>query len=121
MLHVNKCVQEVTPVFNWLLAIIKSKNDEQILDSEELGNEKQGYQGEQAPFRSFSVPSPPPPSLILNFVISLVRSENPYVLIVGESMWYSHLGLRIHRRAQSPYKLLFLIRLHLFTSMRSHI
>lgn len=59
MLHVNKCVQEVTPVFNWLLAIIKSKNGEQILDSEELGNEKQGYQGEQAPFRSFSVPSPP--------------------------------------------------------------
>ena len=59
MLHVNKCVQEVTPVFNWLLAIIKSKNGEQILDSEELGNEKQGYQREQAPFRSFTVPSSP--------------------------------------------------------------
>ena len=42
MLHVNKCVQEVTPVFNWLLATIKSKNGEQILDNEELGNEKQG-------------------------------------------------------------------------------
>ena len=42
MLHVNKCVQEVTQVFNWLLATIKSKNGEQILDNEELGNEKQG-------------------------------------------------------------------------------
>lgn len=42
MLHVNKCVQEVNPVFNWLLATIKSKNGEQTLDREELGNEKEG-------------------------------------------------------------------------------